>query len=486
LKGVFRGIATFVALALVAPPVAAQGVRGVATTSSRFVELRGLRADTLAEGQLTVDASGRVIFNGRAVPCVPDVPCVVYGAGEREQGLVVTQDIRLTAWGLGARGLSATAFVRARAQAGDFAWPRAEDAFDALIAYVEYDRAPFRARLGRQIASGGLGFSSFDGASVRFESGALVSGELYGGRSLARGVYEPRSEVLQAFEDFVPDPTVLLFGGAVDARPFGGVDVSLRYQREIFSDRSGLASERASAEAVISAFAPVSIVAATDYDFAFGRFGRTDLRARFPLSNGFSVEARARRYVPYFELWTIWGFFDPVAWKEAEAALGWQAGTGFGAFASVSIRRYDETGTAIFGPPLERDTRRYVASGWWQVPGGTWRLDGSFRHESGAGASYGGGDVAGTWRTSEGTSLRAWLTRFEQVEEFRVGEGHVLGGGIDGSWRVNQRWSLEGGAGLYHHSSTRIDSPDWNQRRAWLSLRLEFGDDPGLRARPLQ
>jgi hypothetical protein len=137
LKGVFRGIATFVALALVAPPVAAQGVRGVATTSSRFVELRGLRADTLAEGQLTVDASGRVIFNGRAVPCVPDVPCVVYGAGEREQGLVVTQDIRLTAWGLGARGLSATAFVRARAQAGDFAWPRAEDAFDALIAYVE-------------------------------------------------------------------------------------------------------------------------------------------------------------------------------------------------------------------------------------------------------------------------------------------------------------------------------------------------------------
>jgi hypothetical protein len=400
--------------------------------------------------------------------------------------LAVTQDVRFTAWGLGARGLSATAFFRVRLQAGDFVWPRSDDNFDALIAYVEYDRAPFRARLGRQIASGGMGFSSFDGASLRFEAGSLLSGEVFGGRSLARGVYEPRAEVLQAFEDFVPDPTVLLLGGAVDGRPLAGVDVSLRYQREIFSDRSGLASERASAETVVSAFAPLSIAATTDYDFAFARFGRTDIRARLPVSQSFSVEARARRYVPYFELWTIWGFFDPVAWKEAEAAVTWQPGNGYGAVASASIRRYDETGTSIFGPELERDTRRMSATGWWQPSSGTWRFDGSIRHESGAGASYGGIDAGATWQATEDASVRAWMTRFEQVEEFRVGEGHVLGGGIEASLRVHDRWTLEGGGGLYRHGSTRADTPDWNQRRAWLSLRLEFGDDPGLRAGPLQ
>lgn len=467
-------------------PVAAQGVRGVATTSSRFVELRGLRADTVDASRLGLDAEGRVTLDGQAVACLPGAPCVIYRPGEREQGVVVTQDIRVTAWGLGARGLSATAYLRARAQGGDFTWPRSDDAFDALIAYLEYDRAPFRARLGRQIATGGLGFSSFDGASVRFDGDAVVSAELYGGRSLARGVYEPRSKVLQAFEDFVPDPSVLLFGGALDARLLDGVDVALRYQREIFADRSGLASERASADVVVTSLQPLSIVAAADYDFAFGRFGRTDVRARLPLASGFSIEARARRYVPYFELWTIWGFFDPVAWKEAEAVAAWQSGNRFGAIGSLSIRRYDETGTAIFGPPLERDTRRLTASGWWETTDGLLRIDASIRDEDGAGASYGGGDVSATWRAAERASLRGWFTRFEQVEEFRVGEGHVIGGGFDGRWLMNERWSIEGGAGLYRHSSTRADTPDWNQRRAWLSLRLEFGQDPGLRAGPLR
>ncbi len=473
--------AVTLAVTCAAGAAAAQGVRGTASVSTRFIELRSLRTDTVDPSAVVRDADGRFRVNGIPVDCRPAIPCVLFRPGEREQGVTLTQDLRFTAWGFGVRHLSATAYVRARAQGGDFTFPRSDDAFDALIAYVEYDNAPVRVRLGRQVAAGGLGFSSFDGASALYRTGSALAAELYGGRSLARGLYEPRADVLRGLEDFVPDQTVLLFGGALDVRPVHGLDLAARYQREIFSDRSGLASERASAEAVVT-LAPLTILGSVDYDFAFDRIGKADVRARVPLPSGFSAELRGRRYVPYFELWTIWGFFDPVAYHEAEALVAWRADPRVGLLAAGAYRAYEETNAAVFGPTLASDSRRVTVGGWWQ-PASEWRLDGSVRRETGFGAAYGGGDVSAQWQPAEGTFLRAWATAFEQIEEFRVGEGSVLGGGIDASIRLRQRWVVDGGVGLYRHGSTRRDSPDWNQRRAWLAVRVEFGDDPGLRAR---
>jgi hypothetical protein len=199
-----------------------------------------------------------------------------------------------------------TAALRARADvSGDFIWPRSDDHFDAILAYAEYDREPFRVRLGRQRTTGGLGFYGFDGLSVLVERSRRWSVEAYGGRSLARGLYEPRNEALRGIEDFVPDRDAYLIGGWGEVEPLAGTVVSLRYQREIWSDRSALLSERASADARTDRFAPVSLSAGADYDFGFGNIGKANVTARLPLGR-FAVEATGRRYVPYFELWTIW------------------------------------------------------------------------------------------------------------------------------------------------------------------------------------
>jgi hypothetical protein len=449
----------------------AQGVRGTAVSSARTIELRPLRTDTIDP-----------VLPGDSAQCGPGPRCIVLVPGERETAVALMQDVRLTAWGFGVPGLSATAFLRARADIGNGpVWPRSNDAFDALLAYVEYDREPVRMRLGRQRTAGGLGFASYDGLSVLVQRGPRLFAELYGGRSLARGLVEPRSEVLQGFEDFVPDASVLLIGGTVGGEPLAGLSAAIRYQREIFADRGALVSERASGEATLTAFAPLRLSASADWDFAFGRAGKADVRAMLPLPRGFRVEAAGRRYVPYFELWTIWGFFDPVAWHEAETRVVWSRPGGGGPVVGVSaaLRRYDETETGILGPEQERDTRLIALNANWD-PAERWTLDASYHLETGFGASFGGGDLSVRWSPARDAWVRAFVTAFEQLEEFRVGEGSVVGGGAAAEIPLSPRLSVGGGFSLYRHASTRATEPDWNQRRAWLSLRVGFGSDPAL------
>lgn len=464
---------TLLTLLACVQPGHAQGVRGTAVTTVRTVELRPLLADTI-DPQLA----------GDSLPCPPGPRCVILRAGPRRQAVALTQDVRLTAWGLGVSGLSAVAFLRARADAGGtLAWPRSDDAFDALLAYVEYDHEPFRIRAGRQTTLGGLGFSSYDGVEVLFRRAHHFGARAYAGRSLARGLVEPRAEALRGFEDFVPDASVLLFGGALDAQPAHGLRVSARYQREVFSNRSALVSERASLETVVDAFAPLRVDASADWDFAFARLGKADVRLVLPLAGDVRVEAAARRYVPYFELWTIWGFFDPVAWHETEARVSWTPGTTqLSATLGAALRRYDETDTAILGPDLERDTRRLTFDVAWQ-PARTWLLDFRWQHETGFGASMGGADLGARWNVRTDVAVSAFVTALQQIDEFRVGEGTVFGGGVAGEIPLGERLSLEGGASLYRQGSTRADSPDWTQRRAWLSFRAELGTDPGRTAR---
>jgi hypothetical protein len=285
---------------------------------------------------------------------------------------------------------------------------------------------------------------------------------------------------LTSFEDLVTDPSVILLGGAVSGTPLMGVDIAGRYQREMFADRGALASERASLDAAVTALRPVRLTAAADWDFAFGRLGKAHVRARLPVGQVLSFEATARHYVPYFELWTIWGFFDPVGYNEGEILVAWADGARAGLSAAGSLRRYGEAGIDVIGPTLERDTRLITLAGWWRPLAG-WTFDASYRRETGFGASFGGGDVSGRWNR-ESVTLRASVTAFQQIEEFRVGEGSVVGATLDGTFRVGDRIEIDAGLSLYHHVSDRVDATDWNQRRAFASLRYAFGNDPGVRA----
>jgi hypothetical protein len=466
------------------PPVArveAQGVRGEAQTLARYITIQPLQEDTVAQAMVTTAPDGSLEYDGHPVTCITASECLYYRSLPTAHAVTLSQDVSVTAWGLGISGLSATALLRARADlGGDFEWPRSNDPFDALLGYLQLARSTYRIRLGRQQTLSDLGFSGFDGASVEVDPRSWLSAEVYGGRSLAQGLDQPRNEALQGIEDFVFDQSAYLIGGALHGA-WDGLTVGARYERDIWADRSALLSERASVDAEAVLPRGISLDGSLDYDFAFDHIGKAHLTAQLPVPAAhLMLEATVRRYLPYFELWTIWGYFSPVAYREGELRADWRALPSLSVWASGSWRHYDNTDApVIFEPLKDRSTR--LAGGLNWSPPGPWGVEASYTLEEGFGAVLNNGEVSLRWVGRDGLTASAYLTAFQQIEEFRVGSGAVAGGGVTGTAPLFYGAVLQGGIELYRNAFTnRPSATDWNQFRAYAGLRIPIGHDPGM------
>lgn len=469
-------------LAPLSVPAAAQSVRGSSTTSFRYLQVRPLVEDTVDRSRVDEGPDGRLRFDGVPVTCGSSGVCTFLHSPATEDASTAVQDLRLTGWGFGVEGLSARAHLRAREDlGGDFVWPRSDDPFDLVTGYLQYNRGDVRLRLGRQRSRSGLGFDSFDGLDVLYEPERWLHAEVFGGRSLARGLHETRSEALRGVEDFLLDRDAYLLGGSAGIRAAGHTEVTARYQREIWSGRAALVSERASLDLRTGALDPVDLTASLDYDFAMGRVGKGSVSARVPLRDeGIHVTVTGRRYVPYFELWTIWGLFDPAAYHEGAVRTSWAATDALEVWGGAAYRSYDDTDTSPLLGPLEDDAYRLEGGARWRADPRL-ALTGEYRMERGAGAFLSSGEVSAEWRPLERLRLRLHGLAAQQIEEFRVGEGMVGGGGLTGDYRLGDRVRVSGGAAVYRRFfENRPGAVDWNQVRAWSSVRLTVGGDPGL------
>ncbi len=468
----------------VGPSAAAgQGIRGWASSTVRFMEMQPLQLDTALVTDVVFEDGGARI-DGRRVACDPDrVECEYYRPAPIQSAVLGAQDVGFTAWGLGLEGLSTTVLVRARESfSGELQWPIYDDPFDILVGYAELRRGAFRFRAGRQEAATGLGFVGFDGGSARYD-GLHLWAEAFGGRSLARGLAEPAREALQGIDDFVLDQEIALVGGAGGWRWSRG-DIGVRYQREIYSDRSALVSERAALD--LSAALPwgLRLRGSVDYDVPFDRMGKSFLTLQRALGEGrYVLEVEARRYVPYFELNTIWGFFSPVPFHEASVRVsgGLSQGTGFRL--AFGGRRYSDPATTTIFAPLKDDAVRGEAQFLWS-PRDDVQVDLGYELDWGAAAFLQAfdGSVAVDWTRAVRT--RAFLTTFQQIESFRLGDGRAIGGGLAVEWVVTDRVRVDGRWSLIRNDGGRGGAGDqWNQNRGTIGLRYEFGSDPGLSRR---
>jgi hypothetical protein len=459
----------------------AQGVRGTLGSTTRYVELRPLRLDTIPIEQATQRADGTWIHQNAVVAC-DSVVCTLYGTGPLQHSLAATHDANFTAWGFGVEGLSATAVLRARSHlSGEFRLPHADIEAEALLAYAELVRARYRLRVGRQRELSGLGFSGFDGVDVLVEPARLVRVQLYGGRSLARAVQQPLGRAFQDVEerDFVRDRDAILVGGEAGLETRAGDMLALRFQGEIWADRAGLLSERALLVGRTVALAPLTLNGSVEYDVGFGRWGKAHLDARYPLFPALAVEARLRRHVPFFEYWTIWGLFSPVAYHEAELRASWTPRTSLGGWAAGSYRRYAPHHTQLFGSALETESVSALAGAAWR-PSERLALDASLRAEGPVGAFSYGADAAVDWRASPRVQLSAHALLADQLQEFRVGAAALAGAGV--SFDVRLMPELRAGGGVSAYRQLRADRPgglDWTQRRGWAALHWDIGRDPG-------
>ena len=464
-----------------ASELGAQQVRGSLSGMARYIEMHPMVRDTVDSASTTIDENGRRVFEGRPVFCAAQT-CTFFRPADVESTIALTQDLSVTGWGFGVEGLSANVFLRARQDVGgDFTWPRYDDPFDAVLAYAEFARERYRLRAGRQRSLTGLGFYSFDGLSGYVTAADWINFELYGGRSLARALEEPRHEALAGVENFIPDNNAWLIGAAAEVQAPNGTSGSVRYQREIWSDRAALISERASVDFRTAALVVVTLEASADYDVAYNRLGKANITLRRQLmENRLSVEATGRRYLPFFELWTIWGVFSPVPYHEAELQVGWNASERLDVWGSASVRKFEDADAAVFIAPAEDVTQRFALRARGEV-NETLTVDGEYRLENGFGAWLSSGEASVAWTPSDRLRFGVYGTAFQQIFEFRTGEAAVFGGGVTFDVALRSDIALSGGGTLYRQAfDNRPSAVDWTQKRAWLGLEFSFGRDPGL------
>ena len=477
--------AVLAAAAVFVAPLHGQGVRITGTTITRYVEVRPLVTDSVPlDSTRGTGIVREAVSRGVAVQCAPgELHCrYLRSADESASTMSLIQDLEASAWGFGA-GIRAYAHLRGRAanDAGGDLWPQADDPLDVLDAYLEIDRTRFRARAGRQWRTSGLGYYNFDGASLLVRPMDAVSVDAYGGWSLVRGLNESHtSGAIAAVEAIPPDDRALLFGVEIRGRPTPLLSLAGTYQREFRSDQTAFYSDRVSADADLRLGRAAGVSASLEADLATAELNEAMLRGRVALPRGLSLIAEARRHVPFFELWTIWGAFSPVGFTEGNATLSWgNAASRLLVQARGGWRRYDETDAGLTFLPIERSGWRLGADGTWRA-NDQWTLFAATNAELGFGAARSDVDAGARWEPSRRMFAGVRVAGFQSAYEFRVGEGRVFALGLDGGLRLGAETRVVGDVTMYRHRySGGAPATDWSQTRASLRIEWTIGRDPG-------
>lgn len=475
-----RGLRIF-ALALFFPSVlAGQGVMITGSSSARYIDLRPLALDSVPFGQTQPMGTLRLTADSVLVDCVAgDAYCRYQRSGDATNLLALVQDLDVTAWGLG-QGVSVHAQLRARNAIGGGRqlWPQATQSFDALAAYVEMDRDVLRVRAGRQWLTSNLGVFNFDGAAVRWRVVPQLAAELYGGWTLVQGLDRPiTDQAISAVENIAPYGRGELVGGDVALR-FGQAGVRGQYQREISGQRTGLYAERFAVDGELR-IARALLNGALTRDLATGDFNELRARLSAPLTRRFSGSLEARHYTPFFSLWTIWGAFAPVGFDEGRADMQWTRGDASLSFNAYGARRkYQNTNTGVDFLPLRTDGWRLGGGGAWR-PTMPVRLQASYGADVGFGASRSDADAMVSWEPAdERYSLGLRGAVLQDIYEFRVGTGRVIGVGGDAGLRVSANLHAMADAMIYRH--TGENSPqeaNWNQVRGGIRFEWTLGTE---------
>lgn len=464
-----------------AAPVQAQAIRLSGSTAIRYLELRPLVRDSVAADEVEGAGLLRQLPDGRIVRCIPeDAFCRDTRPGTRLAAVPIIHDVTASVWGLG-EGVRLFAQLRGRTSwgSGSELWPRAEEPVDVLAAYAEFERARFRVRGGRQWKVSGLGFYNFDGVTVAFRPAPAAWLEAYAGRSLLRGLNEPRTGgALESIEALAPPAAGLLLGVQARYRSASRLAVSAVYQVDYRNDGGGMYSELAAADAILGLGA-FSLEASVELDVGAAVLNEARLRARPPPLGPLALHGEVRRYRPYFELWTIWGAFSPVGFDEVRAGATWAILP-----AGRLLLRGEATWRGYGDTAAEEAFARHRSDGWglaahasWS-PADAWRLDAAYRVESGFGAAR--RDVHGgvVRQLGELGSVAVQALAFQRLFEFRLDEGTVLGLGAEANLRISDRLRWIADAAAYRHADAGT-GPDWTQRRGSMRLQWTVGPEPG-------
>lgn len=402
---VSRALIAACALAAWSAPAVAQDYRVRLDARAQAVSFRGLVADSIPAAEAVPAAGGGLeTVDGFAVRCGGGAFCHFFRPGPELRAVPAVLSASLAMWGLGFEGLALHATGRVVGDlGGDDAWPGTEPAVQLIEGYLDYRRSIFIARAGRQLLTSRLEPMGYDGAwlSGRVERLSLeLTG--YGGWGLGQAAVVPASSpVLNPLDEWRPRDRQIV-AGAEAAWLYRGADVRAEYRREIDPEDNNFVSER-SAMSFHARARSFLTNGGLDYNIAEGRLGNADLTVTY-LRPRYSVSAGARRYRPYFSLWTLWGAFSPVPYTAVNASAEVRPAGWLSLHARGERYRYHDTEVSTALVPDLTDRGWRMTSGATATLSERWMLDANYGVERGPGAAARFADVTVTF------TPRSWMT----------------------------------------------------------------------------
>lgn len=464
--------------ALSIAPLGAQNYRVRLDARGQAVSFSDLLVDSvLATSVVTTPTGGFATPDGFAVRCTGGTYCYYTRPGDALRGIPVSTSASVILWGLGVPGLTINATGRLVADLGpDEVWPATDPAGQLIEGYVEYRRPSIIARGGRLLLASRLEPLGFDGASVggRWRDGAIeVTG--YGGWGLARAAVVPiTSPALNPLDEFRPAKRQIVLGGEAAWRS-SSYDVRTEYRREIDPQDHNIVSERTalSAGAQLAAF---HVTGSVDYNIAEAELGSADLVVTY-IQPRFSVTGGARRYRPFFSLWSLFSAFSPVPYNAVNASADLKATQRLTLHGRGELYRYEsaEVSTALV-PDLED-------RGWRARGGGTftlnpqWSVDGNLGLEHGPGASARFADAAVRWAPNAQYTFDVHGGALDRPLELRFYDASSLWVGARGERQFGTQYRLWAEAQLVHDERDRPDAgaSSLSQYRIRTGVSASFG-----------
>jgi len=474
-----RAVGASVMLLIACAPLSAQGYRLRLDTRMQGVSWRGLEADSvpLALGEVQPDG-GIVTPDGFAASC-DQRWCHFFRAGEVLRGVPLVSQADLTMWGFGVPGLRLRANARYGTDLGDNArWPGTEPAAQLVEGYLEYARDHLVIQAGRHFLPSRLGAYGLDGARVSWRQGAdgfeLVG---YGGWGLARGAVLPvTSPAVNPLDDFQPRNRQITAGGELG---WTGQHFEARaeYRREVDPAVDYFVSERVAASMSLRPMRRLSLSAGGTWDLAMDQMGTADAMLTWVAPYA-TMTVGARRYMPFFDLWTIWGAFSPVAFNAYHGMVTTSPLPGLVLRARGERYIFDD---AEASTPLVQVEDR----GWRAEGGATWQVNGALsigvghQAEFGPGASSNGFDAQVNWRPVTSLTIGAHAASLRRPLELRFSDVTMAVYGMDAEWQGGERWRVGVSATRVDETRDRPDAAamDWDQFRLAARVSLLWGSD---------
>lgn len=474
------GLATALLVTTTVPAAGAQSYRARIDASSQALSFRGLVSDSIAFPLVVPSASGGFETpDGHAVRCGASPYCFFFRPGPELRALPVTTSASVILWGMGVPGLTVRATGRLLTDLGtDDVWPGTEPAAQLIEGYLEYQRSALLARAGRQLVMSRLEPIGFDGGWLR---GRWAGGSLelagYGGWGLGQAAALPiSSPALNPLDEWRPRERQIVAGAEAGWSHRHG-DARAEYRREIDPLDHAYVSER-TALSVGARVAAFRATGGVDYNVAEGHLGSADVALTW-LQPRFSVTGGARRYRPYFSLWTLWGAFSPVPYNAVHGSAEVRATDWLSVHGRGEAYRYDdaEVSTGLVPRLEDRGWRANISA--IAAVGSGWSVDGGFGIEHGPGAASRFADIAVRYAPGERYAVDLYGGTLARPLELRYYDATSRWIGGRGEWRITPQRRAWSDVAFVDDQRDRPDASASSlaQVRIRAGLSLVFGTD---------